>query len=316
MSRQHLFLCNLLIVLVLMAGCSSPLSESGPSTSTAVASQHGTDVNRVPPTESELVELLKKQRQEVLWCVDKFDCYAGDDIAAWNAEKVDYKVLWETISSTVFEDVDVLCTESTSEVSYFTLSNGLNCDMYEDSLSLVITDEKNFLESTGGLEEVEKKLADTLSSFFNMELELSRHTETERIYSFMLNETPISDSGYGYRNGGFVPGAYMRVLEESDGSGAIFISFSATPKEKENTYSNAELVDESKIIQLCTADLMANYPETSVVLVIEDATLTYALDPSGDRFVPMVQLQGYRFDGEKWEANRIINALTGEIFWN
>lgn len=316
MRLQCILLCQVFIILVMTTGCSSLPSESNHSPNKVISSSLETGVNQVPPTEEELIKMLEQKQHQVLWCVGEFDCYSNGNIATWNTEVIDYNALWESISNTIFEDVRVLDTEIIPDCTRLILSNGIRCEIFDNSLYLIVPDEINFPEAMRELEEAEEKLLDAVSSFFNMELGLIEDTETGRIYSFILSKTPINRSGYGYQHGGYVPGGYIHIRKEADETSAIEIVLGAVPKEEENTCSTDELIDKEKIIQICTANLMGSYPDKSIIQVIEDVKLTYALEPYKNQFVPMLQVVGYCFDGKIWAANRIINAVTGEIFWN
>ena len=233
MRLRHIYLFQAFIILVLMTGCSSHPSEGSLSATQASSSSLGTDINQVPPTEEELIKMLEQKQHQVLWAAGEFHCYPNSNLATWNTEAIDYNALWESISNAIFEDVTVLDTETTPDFIRLTLSNGIRCEIFDVCLYLMVLDEIKFPEAMRELEEAEEKLLDVVSSFFNMELKLTENTEEGREYSFILSETPTNSLGYGYQHGGYVPGGYVLIREEANGTSAVDIILGAAPKEED-----------------------------------------------------------------------------------
>lgn len=264
-------------------------------------------INAVDIDTTDVEKLFEQRAQELVWRLDESAFDRAKEVKTWASAETSYGLLCKKMLGSIFSNDTISQDEQTVERRHIVLSSGIAVDIYKGSMMLQVADAELFRSLY--TQSLEKMVTDGLPECLGVTLRLYDETDGQRTYAIYADDIPIDTVGYGVQ-GDYVAGVYVKCFDEDD----VLICLPHLPTEEKEVLQPSEMLSIDVIKTICKADLLSQY-DTPIILILEDAVLTYYFQQDTQTFIPAWRISGQLYDGEYHKTSRLIVATTGELHW-
>lgn len=307
MTRKLKVLIVFVVAVLALPFISNVFVIRNQDTEMGTAPTNNDPIHAIDVDTTDVEKLFEQRAQELVWRLDESAFGHAKEIKTWASAETSYELLCEKMLNSIFSNDTISQDEQTVERRHIVLSSGIAVDIYKGSMMLQLADAELFHSHYA--QSLEKIVTDSLSECLGLTLRLYDETADQRTYAIYADDIPIDTVGYGVQ-GDYVAGVYVKCFDGDD----VLICLPYLPAEEKEVLQPSEMLSIDVIKTICKADLLSQY-DTPIILILEDAVLTYYFQQDTQTFIPAWRISGQLYDGEYHKTSRLIVATTGELHW-